>query len=124
MFNITKEGIVSLSRGDTASAPLFINGGTNIIPIRFKLQKNNVVYLGICEPGQPFENAILKKVYTPEDWKLNKWGDLVITLNPEDTELLAPGLYYYTIKLLTIRRSDDSENVQTVIKKTKFFVED
>lgn len=124
MFNITKEGVVSLSRGDSASVPLFINCGSEIVPIRYKLRENNILYLGICLPDQRFEDAIFKRVYRPGDWKINEYGDIVITLNPADTELLAPGLYYYTVKLLTINEEDNSENVQTLIKKTEFFVED
>lgn len=124
MFDITNEGIITLSRGDSISIPLFINIGTEIVPIRYKLQDNNVLYLGICEPDQLFEDAIFKKVYRPGDWKLNKCGDIVISLTPEDTSLLHAGLYYYTIKLLTINKVDNSENVQTIIKKTKFFIED
>ena len=83
MFDITNEGIITLSRGDSISIPLFINIGTEIVPIRYKLQDNNVLYLGICEPDQLFEDAIFKKVYRPGDWKLNKCGDIVISLTPE-----------------------------------------
>ena len=124
MFNITNEGIISLSRGDSVSMPLFINAGSDVYPIRYELKDNDILYLGICLPEQLFENAILKKVYTSDNWVINEHGDLVVSLTPNDTELLAPGLYYYIMKLVTVDELDNSEKVQTIIKKTKFFIED
>ena len=63
MFNInelTQE--ISLNRGDTATFPLNINAGTDLYPLEFKLGKKDCLYMGIEEPNQPFEKAIVKKV--------------------------------------------------------------
>lgn len=46
-------------------------------------------------------------------------GNLYIKLEPEDTELLPPGDYYYTVK---VEHEDGS--VETVLAKTKFMIID
>jgi hypothetical protein len=123
MFSISKDGIVTLSRGDNISIPLFINAGTEISPVRYTLQDDDIVYLGICEPGQPFETAIVRKVYDKDNREINEHGDLVVTFNTKDTEHLENGLYYYIVKL---RRLNDSgeEIIDTIIPKRKFYIED
>lgn len=87
---------ITINRGDTFERPLFLNKGTELKPIRYELKTDDRVYLAITEPNQPFEKAILKKVYGRESVNIN--GDVVIRLESEDTEMLIPGQYYYTIK--------------------------
>lgn len=87
---------ITINRGDTFERPLFLNKGTELRPIRYILKTDDRVYLAITEPNQPFELAILKKVYGRENTNIN--GDVVIRLESEDTERLIPGQYYYTIK--------------------------
>lgn len=88
--------MVTLTRGDTFERPLFLNKGTELKPIRYELKTDDKVYLAITEPNQPFECAIVKKTYGRENLNIN--GDIVIRLESQDTELLKPGQYYYTIK--------------------------
>ena len=107
MFNISDDGIISLSRGDCFSTPLFINQGTDISPIRYELTDNDIVYLGVCQPNQSFENAIIKKVYDSDHREINDNKDLVISFVSTDTEYLESGLYYYTIKLYTKCNNDE-----------------
>ena len=38
MFRIETTGIVRVNRGDTFQCPLFINKGTELYPIRFRLK--------------------------------------------------------------------------------------
>ena len=69
-FNITRDNIVSLTRGDSARFPLFINTGTAIKPVRYVLADEDEVYLAVMQPNQYFENAILKKKFTKDKyWK-------------------------------------------------------
>lgn len=104
MLSLSANGLLVLSRGDNAVLPLFLNAGTDLQPIRYKLQKieketytlYDEVYLAIEEPNQPFECAIIKKKYNYKD--LNKRGDVVIVLKHEDTRCLKPGKYYYEIR--------------------------
>lgn len=75
------------------------------------------IYLGLMEPNQPFELAILKKKYDYRN--LNKNGDVVIKLKSEDTENLIPGTYYYTIKARLLQ-DDGTYDVNTIITNTQF----
>lgn len=47
MFNINNTGIIQMSRGDTVEAPLFINKGTELCPIRYVLDDKSQVYFAI-----------------------------------------------------------------------------
>ena len=96
MFDISYDGIVRLSRGDTANITLFINQGTKIEPIRYHLKDNDILYFAICEPNQLFEDAIVKKVFTTDDSTFTDDGDLVIKINTIDTEYLR--LVHITMK--------------------------
>lgn len=115
MQNISCEGIVTLSRGDTFQAPIFINAGNDLSPLRYVLAEGDKLYVGIMEPNQPFETALIRKVLTVEN--LNDRKDAVLTLTPEETEKLLPGKYYYSVKL-----QKASEAVNTVIPERIWYI--
>ena len=123
MLDISHDGIISMSRGDTIKMTLFINAGTEIHPTRYELSEKDRIYVGICEPNQPFENAIVRQTYTSDDWELNDKGDLVVTISPEETEYLTEGQYYYIVKMVSTN-DKGKEIVQTIIPKKKLFIED
>ncbi len=124
MFDISREGNIQLIRGDTLSVALFINSGTPIAPERYILKETDTVYLAVMEENQKFEDAILKKVYSYQDYLDNQTedGDLIITLQSEDTEYLEDGKYHYTVKLHST--SYDVDKVITLIPDKKFFIID
>jgi len=118
--NISPNQIITINRGDTFNAPLFINiGGSKIYPVRYPFTDKDTIYVGIMEAHQPFEHAIIKKVYTIED--LNEYGDIVLRLDSKDTEYLLPGTYYYEIKLEHIN-DDDTTIIKTIVPKRKLFL--
>ena len=131
MFNIAKNGIITITRGDSAETSLYINIGTELKPIPGILGDNDQVYLGIMEPNQLFEDAIIKKVYTKDDHKDEDDPEaLTISFDCEDTENLLPGVYYYSIKLYR-RGNNDPENgpitkdcIDTIVPKRKFIIVD
>jgi hypothetical protein len=57
-------------------------------------------------------------------------GNIAIKIIPNDTRLLDPGVYYYTVKLqrggtLTdIKDLDEPDEVRTLIDRTKFIIND
>lgn len=120
MFDIDYSKIITMNRGDSFEASLFINCGTKMCPHRYLLKPGDKVYFALMEPNQKFEDAILKKVYenfenvTPE-------GDLIITLKSEDTQHLLPGKYFYTIK---VNFADSTLPIQTVIENREFWLVD
>lgn len=77
------------------------------------------VYLGVMQPNQPFESAIIKKTFTSKN--VNEYGDVLIKLTPEDTVCLTPGKYFYQVKTKLI--NDDGEyDVNTVVDKTPLYI--
>lgn len=118
MIRIADNGVITMSRGDSISLVLFLNEGTDLEPIRFLISEHPLtkVYLGIMEPNQFFEEAIVRKIYDINS-PVNEEGDLIINLRPEDTEYLHPGTYYYQIKVLV-----DGQDVNTVIPKTLLYI--
>lgn len=121
MFDISRDGVITLTRGDSFEAPLFINMGTDLDPMRYDMTDNNAeIYFGLMEANQPFERALVRKKYTKAD--VNEYGDVVVKFIPEDTVEIIPGVYYYQIKIRI--PTDDTYEVNTVVKKTKFIIEE
>lgn len=120
MVSISRDGIISLTRGDSFSVPLFINNGSQLKPERRILDDKDEIFLGIMEPNQIFECALIKKKFRKEN--TNKKGDVVIKLSPEDTVNIIPGKYYYQIKAKLYRSDTDSFDVNTIVDKKEFFI--
>jgi len=117
MFDISANGIITISRGDSFTLNVAIDIGEPLNSLLYELGNDDKVYFGLMEPNQPFEHALVRKMYTKED----QTSDLDVVMNfvPEDTEFLMPGKYYYMVKLV---RSDNS--VDTIVSKTKFIIID
>lgn len=115
MLTVGRDGSIQISRGDSFFVPLFINEGTDLEPIRYELNEGDLVYVGVMEPNQPFEKAIIKKVYNKDSEK-TEFGDLLLIFDVEDTEYLHQGQYYYSVK---IKRGD---KVDTLIPERNFII--
>lgn len=111
MSNISSNGLLRIDRGDTFSFFYPINIGTELYPTYYELTENDKLYFAVMEPGQAFENALIKKVYTNDDLKDN---GVKIKFKSTDTLYLFPGQYYYTIKLRT-NIGTDVENIITLV---------
>lgn len=122
MFHISTNGIVTVNRGDTFDLPIILNIGTEVIPQRYMLSPTDILYIGIMEPNQPFENAIVRKKFTSAD--LDADGNIYVPFSSNDTICLLPGKYYYQVKLLTINPTTHAEEVETVVDKTLFYIEE
>lgn len=118
-YSISQNNFICLTRGDTFIAPLFINQGTKMLPIRYSLitHPDTEVYLGIMEPNQKFEEATIKKSFKYPSENINENGDVVINLKSKDTEYLLPGKYYYEIK---VKFKDGT--IDTAVPKTEFLL--
>ena len=121
MFNITYNGIITVNRGDSFCLPLLINYGTKMDPLHYTPGDNAIIYFGVMEPNQPFENAIIRKKYTSKD--VDDDGNVVIKFKPQDTQCVLPGKYYYQVKVQRFL-SDDPEDyaVDTVVEKQQFYI--
>lgn len=121
MIDIDSNNRIAVTRGDSFSAPLFLNKGTDLKPLRHILGEAEEIYLAIMEPNQSFENAIVKKVYNKDN--LNKYGDVLVEIEHDDTRCLIPGKYFYQIKALFIDENG-KQKVNTVVQKTEFWIEE
>jgi len=123
-FDITKNQIITVTRGDTFSMLFYINLGDWIDPIIYDMQEGDRVYLAIMEPNQPFEHAIVRKMFTCDDFDYEEHA-VNINFKSTDTEYLMPGPYYYMIKLVRPgEESGDGEQIDTLVSKTKMFIID
>lgn len=120
MFDISGNGIITLTRGDSFSLDVFVNLGTKLQPIQYVLQPGDKLYFALMEPNQSFEHALIRKEFTNEN--LDEDDYVVMDFSSEMTEFLMPGQYYYMIKL--VRTIDDKQIVDTITSKTKFFIVD
>ena len=114
--------IITINRGDTYEFDLTINDDS--VGGRYILQDDDVLYFGLMDPHQKFENALVKKRYTKDD--CDEMGNLNIVIRAEDTLDLLPGVYYYSIKLHKMKNTDEEfiDKVITVVNKTKFIIND
>lgn len=122
MFRIANNGIVTVNRGDSFELPITLNMGCTISPIPYELQPEDTLYIGIMEPNQPFEVAIVRKVVTVND--LEDPQDIIVYFTPEDTECLLPGKYYYQVKMASYDCDSDKSRVETVVDKTLFYIQE
>lgn len=119
--------IITLNRGDSYPFTLYIDDPNSQDGI-YRLKDDDTVYLGIMDPHQLFENALVRKKYTADD--MDEAGNISIVIKPEDTIDLYPGIYYYAVKLHKSSPANQEtgdpeiDEVLTVINKTKFIIND
>ena len=119
MFELSINNLITVSRGDSFKCPLFLNCGTDIDPDRYYIKDGEIVIFAIEYPNQCFENAVIKKEFGYTD--RNEHGDIVVSIDGEETKILLSGTYYYEIKALLL----DENNkyfVNTVVEKTLFTI--
>jgi hypothetical protein len=121
MAVVSNNNIIMINRGDTFTFDFTIDNGSTDDG-RYILKDDDALYFGIMDPHQLFENALIRKKYTKED--IDEMGNLIITLKPEETLDLYPGVYYYAIKLhrMTDNELEHIDEVLTIINKTKFII--
>ena len=118
--------IIKINRGDSFDFRVTVPAKNNADDI-YLLTAVDVVYFAIMNPHQRFEDAVLFKGYTLEDQD-EETGEILISVVPNDTRLLSPGVYYYTVKLQrggtlnVIDDLDEPEEVRTIIERTKFII--
>ena len=117
--------IIKINRGDSYNliVPILEKNSTK----KYILNPTEAVYFALVYPNQRFEDAIFIKGFDYRDQD-EKTGDINISITPNVTRMLAPGIYYYTVKLQrggtleTIDDFDEPEEVRTLIERTKFII--
>lgn len=119
MAHITFNNIITINRGDSFSYDFKVQLGKPLYKVKYVLTPQDKVYLGVGEANQPFEDALLKQVYTDAD--LNSNDEITIKFKPQDTLKMLPGTYYYSIKLSQVT-GGGKETVTTLVPQTKFII--
>ena len=117
---ISKNGIVTLVRGDTFTLKADLNIGTPLQPLNFVLGEGDYVVFRLFNANSNWESYLLEKEATMED--LDDRGNVLFTFTSEDSEYLSQGQYYYQIRLFYTRNGDT--RVITLMPRTKFYVVD
>lgn len=124
-----------MNRGDDVDFTFVINGGTPLLPVIEVLEpivfepevegeephvENECLYFGVMEANQKWEDSIIRKKLTPADQ--DEHGNIHLHLNSEDTENLAPGTYWYMVKIYFWDRELQKFVINTICNKTKFII--
>ena len=117
--------IIKINRGDSfefsVEVPEKLDSSKHLV-----LTPSDAIYFALLYPHQYFEDAIFIKGYASDDQ--NNDGTFTIKLTPNETRALAPGIYYYTVKLQrggtleNIGDLDEPDEVRTLIERTKFII--
>ena len=126
MFKLSENGIVTVNRGDSFELPITLNIGSSVKHVEYTLTDDDVLYLGIMEPNQPFETALIRKKFVKSE--LDENGNIKVRFWPEDTICVLPGKYYYQVKIQTKaidpKTNKERFDIETVIDKTLFFIQE
>lgn len=121
MLTIDRSGNVTVNRGDTFNVPLFIDVEKDIFKCtRFPLHDEDVVIFHLVEPNQPFERYLVEQKYTKED--INNFNDIELKFVHDDTSWIAPGTYYYEIKLYRPYEEKNEDALVTIVPRRKFII--
>lgn len=118
--------IIKINRGDSFTFS-FRPYSEDFCKNHKMLLESETIYFALLHPHQPFEDAIILQGYTLEDQDADT-GVITIQLTPKETNMLMPGVYYYTVKLkrggvaTIVDGSDNPESMTTLIDRTKFII--
>ena len=119
-YIVKKNNNLTMIRGDSFEHHFCLETGRFPRKKKLVIGDDDLIYFGVMYPNDHFEGCIFKKELTKEDFDSD--GNLVVTINPEDTHWLRPGTYYYEIKLLY--SSSENTYLKTLVQKTKFILID
>lgn len=121
MVTVDNSGNITISRGDTFKLPLFIDCNKNIFnSIRFPLKEGDKIFFFLVEPNTSIRHYLLKQTYTKED--INENGDIILKFINRDTSWIAPGTYYYEIKLQRQWEEAFKDALVTIVPRRKFII--
>lgn len=119
MLTVNKYNILTFNKGDDIELSLFLDCGSALSPIQYELTNDDTLYFGIIEYNQPFECALVRKIFTKND--IDENNNITIKLSGNDTYNIVPGEYSYEIKLKRDTGNGNYE-VHTVVSRTKLII--
>ena len=119
MYSGKKNNVVVMTKGDNYIIPVELVISTYPEYYTLVLEEGDVVYFGLMAPGKSFYEAFLKKEFTVSN--VTPDGYINVSILPEDTQDLEPGLYYYSVKAV-YKLGENDVRTSTLINKTKFII--
>ena len=113
MYCLLPTASLSLTRGDTISLRLPLYEGTGIDRTPYSIKESDILYVGLMECNQAFEDALVRKKLTVRDVTDNQF---LVRFTTEDTEDLKTGKYFISAKLA------NGLSVTTVLPLTEFWI--
>lgn len=126
MFRINGDQSILMNRGDSTRFPLFINKGSRLHPIRygFEVGDPHEIYFYILQPNQRFEDAFFIKTFKCVEGNINENGDMIISLDSNDTINFPEGRYLYLIRAKLYNDATGKFDIVTVTNKHEFYLID
>ena len=123
MASLSKNKIITMNRADTFKFPFYIAIGSAVNYVLYDMVPGDKLYFAVLEPHQKWEDALIKKTYTYEDYDEENHREM-IRFDPEDTEYVKHEKYYYQVKLYRPSENvlDGYEAIDTLIPRTKFII--
>lgn len=117
MFDISNNGIITMTKGDSIKIKLIIRYANNDKTILYDLKEDDKVFFYLQESDRPeLEYSLIIKELTNKDVVKN---NVEINLDSEDTINIPEGYYKYQIKLFT-----GSGEVNTLVTRKPFHLID
>ena len=113
MYCLLPTTSLSLTRGDTMSLELPLYEGPGIDRTPYSISQTDVLYVGVMEFNQAFEDALIRKKLTFENTANNKF---IVSFVTSDTENLKTGKYLISAKLVR------GSAITTVLPLTEFWL--
>lgn len=118
-MNIDSNKVITISKIDNSSFPVFINQGTGLEPIQYVLSDSDQVIFYLVPCNMQLCYYLIKKTFTIYD--LNEDGNVELSFDRNDFKKISLGKYQYMI----ILKSYDLENkqiIKTIIPRTELFL--
>lgn len=116
---ISKDGIITISRGDTLDIPVWLKTGNPLMSYDIQLSEGDVVEFRLFTANEKWENPLLRKECNSDD-VIQDGNYVVFNITSEDSLGLDEGVYYYQVKLTYY--VNDIQKTTTLIPRRRFYV--
>lgn len=113
MYCLLPTASLSLTRGDTRTLELPLYEGIGVDRTNYSIEESDVLYFGLMECNQAFEDALIRKKLTIDNVTDNQF---LVDFITSDTENLRTGKYFISAKLVS------GLDVTTVLPLTEFWI--
>ena len=119
MINIDSNKVITISKIDNSSFPVFINQGTGMQPIQYILSDTDQVIFYLIPCNLQLCYYLIKKTFTKDN--LNEEGNVELSFNRDDFSKIPLGKYQYMV-ILKSYDLENSQMIKTIVPRTELFL--